>query len=72
VGHEQESNIIKTFHEEVSSSMIVALFRIETAKSELQKAGLPQAEAVSKASVFTLNTTEKMEHVIGETDRNPE
>jgi hypothetical protein len=73
VGHEEESNrIIKTFQEEVSSSMIAALFLIETAKSELQKAGSPQAEAVSKASDILAETTEKMEHVIGEADRNPE
>jgi hypothetical protein len=30
--------------------MIAALYLIETAKSELQEAGLPQAETVSKAS----------------------
>ena len=73
VGHEEESNrIIKTFQEEVSSSMIAALFLIETAKSELQEAGLPQAEAVSKASDILAETTEKMAHVIGEADRNPE
>ena len=48
VGHEEERNrIIKTFQQEVSSSMIAALFLIETAKSELEEAGLPQAEAVS-------------------------
>jgi hypothetical protein len=52
--------------------MIAALFLIETAKSELQKAGLPQAETVSKASDILTETTEKMAHVIGEADRNPE
>jgi hypothetical protein len=62
----------KAFYEEVSSSMIAALFLIETAKSELEEAGLPQAEAVSKASDILAETTEKMAHVIGEADRNPE
>jgi hypothetical protein len=72
-GREEERNrVIKTFHEEVSSSMIAALFLIETAKSELEEAGLPQAEAVSKASDILAETTEKMAHVIGEADRNPE
>ena len=72
-GRDEERNrVIKTFHEEVSSSMIAALFLIETAKSELEEAGLPQAEAVSKASDILAETTEKMEHVIGEADRNPE
>jgi hypothetical protein len=73
MGQEEESNrIIKTFQQEVSSSMIAALLLIETAKNELQKAGLPQAEAVSKASDILAETTEKMAHVIGEADRNPE
>jgi hypothetical protein len=72
-GREEERNrVIKTFHEEVSSSMIAALFLIETAKSELEEAGLPQAEAVSKASDILAETTEKLANVIGEADRNPE
>ena len=50
-GREEERNrVIRTFHEEVSSSIIAALFLIETVKSELEDAGLPQAEAISKAS----------------------
>ena len=70
-GREEERNrVIRTFHEEVSSSMIAALFLIETVKSELEDAGLPQAEAVSKASDILAETTEKIAHVIGEADRN--
>jgi hypothetical protein len=73
VGREEERNrVIKAFHEEVSSSMIAALFLIETAKSELEEAGLPQAEAVSKASDILAETTEKIVHVIGEAGRNSE
>ena len=73
VGHEEERNrVIKSFHEEVSSSMIAALFLIETAKSELEEAGLPQAEAVSKASDILAETTEKIADVMGEADRNSE
>ena len=71
VGREEERNrVIKTFYEEVSSSIIAALFLIETAKSELKEARLPQAEAVSKASDILAETTEKIAHVIGEADRN--
>jgi hypothetical protein len=73
IGKEEERNrIVKTFHEEVSSSMIAALFLIEKAKSELEDAGLPQAEAVSKASDILAETTEKIAHLIGETGRNSE
>jgi hypothetical protein len=70
-GREEERNrVIRTFHEEVSSSMIAALFLIETVKSELEDAGLPQAEAVSKASDILAETTEKIAHVIGEADHS--
>ena len=73
VGQEEERNrVVKAFHEGVSSSMIAALFLIETVKSELEEAGLPQAEAVSKASDILAETTEKIAHVIGEADRNLE
>jgi hypothetical protein len=71
IGREEERNrIVKTYHEEVSSSMIAALFLIEKAKSELEEAGLPQAEAVSKASDILAETTEKLAQVIGEAERN--
>ena len=72
-GREEERNrVIRTFHEEVSSSIIAALFLIETVKNELEDAGLPQAEAVSKASDILAETTEKIAHVIGEADRSSE
>jgi len=47
VGREQERNrIAKAFDEEVSSSLIAALFLIETAKTELEEAAQRHAEAV--------------------------
>ena len=55
-----------------TSSMIAALFLIETVKSELEDAGLPQAEALSKASDILAETSEKIAHVIGEADRHSE
>jgi hypothetical protein len=42
----------------------VALFLIETAKSELQESGLSQAETVSKASDILTETTEKIPNVL--------
>jgi hypothetical protein len=70
-GREEERNrVINSFHQEVSSSVIAALFLIETAKSELEEAGLPQAEAVSKASDILSETTEKMARVIGAPNHN--
>ena len=70
-GQEEERNrIIKAYHEEVSSSMIAALFLIETAKSELEEAGIPQAETDSKASDKLAETTEKIADVLGNADGN--
>ena len=70
-GREEERNrVIQAFHEEVSSSMIAALFLIETAKSELEDVGLPHAEAVSKASDILTETTEKIADVLKAPDRN--
>jgi hypothetical protein len=72
-GREEERNRIRTaFHEEVSSSIIAALFLIEMAKSELEKAGSPQAESVSKVSDILTEATEKIADVIGDPDRNSE
>jgi hypothetical protein len=66
-GREEERNrIVKAYHEEVSSSMIAALFLIETAKSELQDAESPQTEAVSKASEILTEATEKIAHALGQ------
>ena len=70
-GREEERNrIIKAYDEEVASSMIAALFLIETAKTELEEAGLPQAEAVSKASDKLTETTEKIAEVLSNANGN--
>jgi len=73
VGREEERNRIRTaFHEEVSSSIIAALFLIEMAKSELEKAGSPQAEAVSKVSDILTDATKKIAEVIGDPESDSE
>jgi len=65
VGREQERNrIAKAFDEEVSSSLIAALYLIETAKSELEEAAQRHAEAVSKASDILTEATEQIARVI--------
>jgi signal transduction histidine kinase len=65
LGREEELNRInKAFHDEVSSSIVAALFLIETAKGELEQAGLPQAEMVEKASDILTETTEKISEVL--------
>jgi hypothetical protein len=54
VGREEERNrVMKTFHEEVSSSMIAALFLIETAKSELEEGGYPKRRRLQRHQTFS-------------------
>ena len=67
---EERDRIVKAYHEEVSSSMIAALFLIEAAKSELNEAGLPQTEAVSKASESLTEATEKIVDVLSDASGN--
>ncbi len=72
-GREEERNrIMREFHDEVSSSMIAALFLMQTAKIELENAGLPQAETVSKASDILTATTEKIVEVLAAEERKHE
>jgi hypothetical protein len=65
---EERDRIARLFHEEISSSMIAALFLIETAKSELHEADLPQKEAVAQASDILTDVAEKIVKVIDEPD----
>jgi PAS domain-containing protein len=72
-GREEERNrIAKAYDEEVASSVIAALFLIETAKIELEQAGLPQAEVVSKASDKLAETTDKIAEVLSKVNGNPQ
>jgi hypothetical protein len=72
VGREEERNrVMREFHDEVSSSLLAALFLIQKAKVELENAGLSQAEAVSKASEILTETTEKIVDVLT-AERNSE
>ena len=71
MGREEGRNrIVKAYDEEISSSMIAALFLVETVKRELEEAGLPQAEDVSKASEILSETTEKIADVLTHADGN--
>jgi signal transduction histidine kinase len=64
-GREEERNrIAKAFHDEVSSSMLAALFLVEAAKTQLEDARLPQAKLVAEASDILAETTEKIVAVV--------
>jgi PAS domain-containing protein len=70
-GREEVRNqIARAFHEEISSSILAALFLLQTAKSELEDAGSPQAEDVSKAADILTETTEKIADVLRPTEQS--
>jgi hypothetical protein len=65
VGREQErQRIVQIFHNEVSSGMLEALFRIELAKETLESADLPEAEPVAQASELLSEAVEKIGEVL--------
>jgi signal transduction histidine kinase len=72
-GREEERNrIARAFHDEISSSILAALFLLQMAKSELEDAGSPQVEDVSKATDILTETTEKTADVLRPTDQSAE
>jgi signal transduction histidine kinase len=65
VGQEQErARIVRMFHDEVSSTMIAALFAVESAKSMLESENAPQAEPVAKASELLSEAVDKISDVL--------
>src|SRR5882757_8740712 len=66
----EQNRIIEAYHEEMFSSMIAVLFLIETAKSELEEAGLPQPKAVSKLLYILAETTEKIAEACQKADKS--
>jgi signal transduction histidine kinase len=61
---EERARIVQMFHDEVSSTMLAALFAIETAKNELEKEHLPQTEAVARASELLSEAVEKIGDIL--------
>ena len=61
VGKEQERmRIVRMFHEEISSGMLGAVFKIHQAKEMLNSINSPEAKAVSEASQLLSEAIEKM------------
>ena len=62
--------IVEEFHEEVSSGLLAAIFKIEIAKQKL--AAAPAAEEVSEASEILSEAIENMTEVLKEEEQQPE
>lgn len=65
VGQEQErARIVQMFHEEVSSGLIAALFKIQVAKEKLESAESPESEPIAQASEMLSDAVEKIGEVL--------
>ena len=65
VGQQEErARIVKLFHDEVSSTMMAALFALESAKNTLEAQNLPAIQALEKASELLSEAVEKTADVL--------
>jgi hypothetical protein len=65
VGQEQEhARIVQMFHEEVSSGLIAALFKIQVAKEKLESAESPESKPIAQASEMLSDAVEKIGEVL--------
>jgi hypothetical protein len=67
VGNEENrKRAAQVFHEELSSGLLVAVFRMHLAKQKLEAIGSPEAAQVAQASEILSGTIEKIGEVLGE------
>jgi hypothetical protein len=72
VGQQQERlRIVQMFHDEVSSGMLAALFKIQIAKATLESADLPGVEPIAQASEMLSEAVEKISDVLEGTKDAP-
>jgi signal transduction histidine kinase len=65
VGQQEErARIVKLFHDEVSSTMMAALFALESAKNALEAQNLPAIQALERASELLSEAVEKTADVL--------
>ena len=73
VGKEQERmRIVRMFHEEISSGMLGAVFKIHQAQEKLNAVSSPEAETVSEASDLLSDAIEKMSAVMDDEKKESE
>jgi hypothetical protein len=73
VGKEQERmRIVRMFHEEISSGMLGAVFKIHQAQEKLNAVSSPEAETVSEASELLSDAIEKMSAVMDDEKKESE
>jgi signal transduction histidine kinase len=61
---EERARIVKLFHDEVSSTMMAALFAVEAAKNALDAQNLPEVQELEKASELLSEAVERTADVL--------
>jgi signal transduction histidine kinase len=72
VGQQEErARIVKLFHDEVSSTMMAALFAVESAKNALEAQNLPAVKELEKASELLSEAVEKTADALEDKKEEP-
>jgi len=72
VGQEEErARIAQAFHDEVSSELVAAIFKVELAKEKLESSEAPQAEVISELSEIVSCAIEKIADILEKRKQEP-
>ncbi|HZC36956.1 MAG TPA: hypothetical protein VE242_15130, partial [Chthoniobacterales bacterium] len=72
VGQEQERvRVVRAFHDEVSSGILGALFKMQMAKQRLESVESPESEPVAEASEMLSEAVKKMDDVLENKKEDP-
>lgn len=73
VGQEQErARIAQTFHDEVASEVLAAIFKIELARQKLESSESPHAEVMSELSEVVSGAIEKIANILEKRTQDPD
>ena len=75
VGREEEhTRIAQAFHQELSSGLLAAVFKIHSVKEKLRNASSPEAQQITEVSEILSETIEKITEVLRNenTDQAPD
>jgi signal transduction histidine kinase len=71
VGKEQQrARIAQIFHEEISSNLLAAIFKIHLVKQKLEASASPDAQQVAEASEILSEAIDKMVDALGVQDKS--
>jgi signal transduction histidine kinase len=72
VGQEEErARIAQAFHDEVSSEVLAAIFKIEVARQKLESSESPHTEVISEVSELVSDAIEKIADILAKRKQEP-